>query len=251
MVHVRALASGIGVRQAGSGPERRAAAYIAGRLESWGYDADIRTFPLPKGRTSQNVVATLKGASARTIILGAHYDTKRPSPGANDNGTGTAALLEIARDLRDRRPDVTIRLVFFGSEERVDSDSDHHHFGSRAYVASMTRAERARTIGMVSIDMIGFGPDLHVRTMGRGPQTLRRKLLAFAGSIGTKITYKADTASTGSSDHEAFERAGIPAAWIEWRDDPVYHTSRDVASHVSAVKMRTVGRFVLAYVRSL
>lgn len=81
--------------------------------------------------------------------------------------------------------------------------------------------------GMVSVDMIGYGPDFVVRTMGSGPQTMRYLLLADAKRQGLSASYLADPGPSGWSDHESFELAGIPTAWIEWRDDPVYHTTGD------------------------
>ena len=251
MRHVRTLSAQIGERTAGSKGEREAAAYLQSQLSAAGYASQLRSFPLPDGSRSQNVVAVLPGSSELRIILGAHYDTKRSSPGANDNGTGVGALLEIARELKTEKLTPTIEFVFFGAEEMIDSNPDHHHYGSRFHVAQMTDAERERTAGMLSVDMIGYGPELRVRTMNLGPQTLRRDLLAFARSKGVKASYLKDPGKYGWSDHEPFELAGIPAAWIEWRDDPVYHTARDTAAHVSTAKVRTVGQLVLDYVRSL
>ncbi|TLM66849.1 MAG: M20/M25/M40 family metallo-hydrolase, partial [Actinobacteria bacterium] len=250
MDHVRALCD-IGVRKGGSAGEKKAAEYIAAQLKAMGYDADIRAFPLPNGTTSRNVVASLPGTTDRTFVLGAHYDTKSPSPGANDNGTGTAALLAIARELKDEKLAPTVEFVFFGTEEMIDSNSDHHHYGSRKYVAMMTSDERARCAGMISVDMIGYGPEFVVRTMGTGPQTLKDRLLAAAKAKSLGLFYKKDTSAVGWSDHEPFERAGIPAAWIEWRDDPYYHKTTDTPAHVVKAKVAVAGGLVLDYVRSL
>jgi Zn-dependent M28 family amino/carboxypeptidase len=249
--HVRVLSDQIGVRVAGSSEEREAAQYLQKQLRSAGYAAEIRSFPLPNGSTSQNVVALLPGSSDQRIVLGAHYDTKRPSPGANDNGTGVGVLLEIARELKTKKLMPTIEFVFFGSEEMIDSNADHHHYGSRFHVDEMSASERARVAGMLSVDMIGYGPELRLRTMNRGPQTLRRDLLAFAASRGVGLSYLKDPGKYGWSDHEPFELAGMSAAWIEWRDDPVYHTARDTPAHLSTKKVRTVGQLVLDYVSSL
>ena len=119
LADVRALAH-LGVRSAGSGGEKRGAAFIAKRLRAAGVTPELRTFRLPNGRTSRNVVARFPGATRKTIILGAHMDTKAPSPGANDNGSGCGALLEIARCLARRPAYPTVKLVFFGSEEIED-----------------------------------------------------------------------------------------------------------------------------------
>lgn len=241
---VRALED-IGVRSAGGGAERRGAAYISKRLVAAGAKPETRTFRLPNGKTSRNVVARFPGSTRRTMILGAHMDSKAPSPGANDNGSGCGALLEIARCLGRRHAYPTVQLVFFGAEEMIDANPNHHHFGSRHHVKHMSAGARKNAAGMISVDMIGYGPHFVVRTMGRGPQSLRRLLLRQARERGIRLSYLADPGPSGWSDHEAFELAGIPAAWLEWRDDPRYHTTADTSGHLVAAKVRTAGKFVL------
>jgi len=247
---VRALED-IGVRSAGGGAEKRGAAFIAGRLVAAGAQPETRTFRLPNGKTSRNVVARFPGSTRKTIILGAHMDSKAPSPGANDNGSGCGALLEIARGLGRRHAYPTVELVYFGAEEMIDADPDHHHFGSRYHVKDMSAGARKNAAGMISVDMIGYGPRFVVRTMGNGPQSLRRLLLRQARERGIRMSYLRDPGESGWSDHEAFELAGIPAAWIEWRDDPVYHTSADTSGHLVAAKVRTAGQFLLGVLYGL
>lgn len=245
------LADDIGVREAGTAGERKAAEYIASELERLGYTATTEKFSLPNGRTSQNVIAELPGSGTRRVVLGAHYDTKKPSPGANDNGTGSAALLAIAAELKDEALTPTVVFVWFGDEEMIDANQDHHHYGSRAYVKAMTAAEKAATAAMISVDMIGYGLEFRVRTMNRGPQTLRKNLLEYAKTQDLSASYLKDTGKYGFSDHEAFELAGIPAAWIEWRDDPTYHTTKDSIGHIDWEKVRQAGELTLGYVRLL
>jgi hypothetical protein len=247
---VRALEA-FGPRAGGSAAEARAAEYLRDRLTSLGLQARVEEFSLTGGAKSRNVVARIAGSSESVLVLGGHYDTKPPSPGANDNASGCAALLEIATILSAEPIVPTVEIVFFGSEEIVGSDPDDHHFGSRHRVTQMSAAERARTIGMISVDMVGFGPDFHSRTMGKGPMTLSDMLLARARAAGVRMTYRRDPGASGWSDHEAYELAGIPVSWIEWRDDPVYHTARDTAGHLSPAKIATAGTLVLDFVRSL
>ena len=235
----------IGVRTGGSSVEKAGAAYIARRLRATGATPEIRTFKLSNGKTSRNVVARFPGATRKTIILGAHMDSKAPSPGANDNGSGCGALLEIARCLGERSAYPTVELVFFGTEEMIDANPNHHHYGSRYHVKHMSAGARKNAAGMISVDMIGYGPDFVVRSMGRGPKSMVDLLLQQAKKRGLHLSYLRDPGASGWSDHEAFELAGIPAAWIEWRDDPVYHTAADTSGHLVAAKMRTAGQFAL------
>jgi len=255
LTYTAQLTDGIGIRRAGAEGESRAGDWLVDRLSALGYRPRFQGFPLGNGLTSRNVLATLPGRNPDVLVLGAHYDSKSPSPGANDNGTGVGALLQIAAQLRDQPLDVTLIFAFFGAEETIDSNPDHHHYGSRHYVASMSAAERSLTRAMISVDMIGYGTEFRVRTMGKGPQSLRDKLLAFAEKPGTAatapLTYLRDPGRTGWSDHEAFELAGIPAAWLEWRDDPFYHTSKDTTAHLQPDRVQTAGSLVLEFARGV
>ncbi len=247
---IRALEE-FGPRKGGSAAEFAAARWLQQQLGALGYEARLESVVLTDGSTSHNVIARAEGSSPRVIVLGAHYDTKPPSPGANDNASGCGALLEIARILAGQPVTPTVEFVFFGAEEIIDGDPDHHHFGSRARVAAMSADERAATAGMISIDMIGYGPEFHSRTMLRGPRGMSDLVLAQAAASGVRMTFLKDPGASGWSDHEAYELAGIPATWIEWRDDPVYHTAKDTSGHLDSAKIRTAGQLVLDVLRSL
>jgi hypothetical protein len=238
----------IGVRRSGGLNEHRAADYIASRLRAMGYEPEVRTFKLPNGKTSRNVVARASGESTRVIVLGAHMDTKSPSPGANDNASGCAALLEIARNVADRPTYAAVEFVFFGAEEMIDRNPDHHHYGSRRYVKTLSASQRKAVAAMISVDMIGRGSTLVSRTMGIGPKALSNLLIRRAKAAGFAMSYLRDPSKVGYSDHEPFERIGIPVSWIEWRNDPDYHTARDTAGRVSRTKVQRAGQLVLDFV---
>lgn len=111
----------------------------------------------PIKSTYRNIIVDMPGSEEpnAVIIVGAHLDAVPGSPGADDNGTGVAALLEMARVLKDRRHQRTIRLVFFTLEEVG-------LVGSTTYAASLQEAVRARELtilGMVSLDMLGYFSD--------------------------------------------------------------------------------------------
>lgn len=250
LAHVRALEA-FGVRAGGSEAERQAALYLRDQLAAIGLEPRIEEFGLPNGATSRNVVARVEGRSDIVLVLGAHMDTKPPSPGANDNASGCGALLELAAILASDPVAPTVEIVFFGSEEVIGGDPDAHHFGSRYRVSQMSAADRANTAGMISIDMIGYGSGFHSRSAGKAPLTVSDGLLAEAGVLGFGMTFKKDTSSYGLSDHEAYEAAGIPAAVVCWRTDPVYHTAGDTSGHLVASKIAAAGTVVLEYARGL
>lgn len=244
MKHIEALAGAIGVRREGTQEERRGGAYIARKLASYGYRVRTQAVPLPDGTETRNIYAVRRGTSPLEVVLGAHYDSKRPSPGANDNASGVGIVLELARVLEGRRLTPTIVFAFFGAEEMIGTDGNQHHFGSRLFVEKMSRAEKAKTAAMVSVDMVGAGDEFFVRTMGRGPKTLADTLRAFARADDIDLVYRKDPGETGWSDHEPFEEAGIPAVWLEWLQDPAYHTPGDTPEHIQLSRIRTTGRFL-------
>jgi aminopeptidase YwaD len=250
LAEARTLVS-FGVRRGGTPAESDAADWLRSRMGELGYAVTVEDVPLPNGTTSHNVVARAQGASTRVVVLGAHMDTKAPSPGANDNASGCGALLEIARILAAQPVTPTVEFVFFGTEEMIAKDGNDHHYGSRYRVDAMSTAQRSNTAGMISVDMIAFGPTFHSRTMHKGPQSMSDLVLSRAAATGVKMTYLKDPGASGWSDHEPYELAGIPATWIEWRDDPVYHTKKDTMARLSAKKVRVAGQLVLDVLRSL
>jgi len=225
--NVHTLATEIGVRPAGSEKEREAANFIAHELESYGYLVSASSFVLDSGLESENILAELPGECPEAILIGAHYDSKPPSPGANDNASGIAVLLEVARALADTEPPYTVIFVAFGAEEVIDGNPDHHHYGSRRLAADDELV--TRLLCMSSVDMVGVGSELWLDNMGMSDDGWRSHVAECARAMGL-------AAHTGErrawSDHEAFERHGVPAAWIHWRYDGRYHTSADVPDRV-------------------
>ncbi|HSK47298.1 MAG TPA: M28 family peptidase [Coriobacteriia bacterium] len=248
----RALTA-FGVRPGGSRAERRAAEYIERRLRSMGYRPSVETFELPNGKTSRNVIATAPGAgSDRTIIVGAHFDTKPPSPGANDNASGCGVALELARLLAANPAAANVQFVFFGTEEYLlDAPGDNHHLGSRFHAKSMTDSEVGDAAAMLSIDMVGYGTRQYVRSMERGPRDFVEIMLAEAKRKGVQLSFRKDPGATGWSDHEPYEDRGIPVAWLQWLEDPVYHTAEDDADHIQRRPIAVSGKLALDVIRDL
>jgi hypothetical protein len=252
MAHLKVLTVDIGVRHGGSPQETRAVNYAVDHFTSLGYQPQVMDVPVIDGSTAHNVIAVKQGSSPLTIVIGAHMDSYGASPGGNDNGSGSAAVLELARALKDVDLVPTVVLVLFGHEEPMgDGNADHHHFGSRRYVAQMTAQQKTNLVGMISLDMIGYGAKFHARFMEKGPRTLVNMVLSYSGLTSGGMVYLKDPSTYGYSDHEPFELAGYPAAWIEWRDDPVNHTSGDTYAHCSAAKIQRAGGLVLGFLGTL
>ncbi len=252
MAHLHKLAVDIGVRHGGSPEEMEVVDYGTAHFASLGYTPQIEDVPLPDGGTSHNVIAVKPGSSDLTIVVGAHMDSYGVSPGGNDNGSGSAAVLELARALKDVDLVPTVVFVLFGHEEpRGDGNADHHHYGSRRYVAAMSTEQRADLVGMISLDMIGVGSTFNVRYMDRGPRDLVDLLLSYSSRTANGLVYLRDPSTYGYSDHEPFELAGYPAAWLEWRVDGANHTSGDTYAHCSAAKIQRSGGLVVGFLAGL
>lgn len=137
-----------------------AAHYIETTLAGLGFAPASQRYDVG-GREVRNIEVALEplhpGAQTRTLVVGAHYDSPDDSPGANDNGTGVAALIEIARMLRDHTPgSVRLRLVFFVNEE--------HPYGKTPAMGSWRHAKRLnetgeRVIGMIALETLGYFSD--------------------------------------------------------------------------------------------
>lgn len=235
--HVRALAGRIGPRPAGTAGERAAARYVRAELESYGYRVEVVTFPLPQGGRSRNVVARHPGTGEATdLIVGAHLDTVRGSPGANDNASGVAALLELARRIRDR-DDLSVTLVGFGAEE-FQPGTGEHHIGSAAYVRAMDDEERDALEAMVSVDMIGRVRRFIVARLAGSPKGASRSLAQAVRDAGMRPRVRV---LGDISDHGPFARAKMPAAFLWTGFEPNHHEPTD---RVRAVPPRSIGRGV-------
>jgi Zn-dependent M28 family amino/carboxypeptidase len=240
MAHVSYLSQNIGVREEGTPGEASASTYIQQQLAALGYTVSTQSVPIAAtGRTTQNVIARLPGTQrpARTIVLGAHMDSKN-GPGANDNATGVAVLLELARVLKNNnRQAPALEFVFFGGEEiSAGGSADQHHWGSRYFVNNLPAAERAAVAGMIAVDMVGTGKDFYANNMGLAPQTMRDFMLEAASGSG--MVYRKES---GMSDHEPFDRAGVPDVWLEYTGGNPYHEPGDNFASVDSTHVQTVG----------
>ena len=168
-------------------------------------------------RDSRNVVAEKPGTAGdgKVVILGGHFDTVPGTQGANDNGSGTATLLTVARAILGKPYPFTIRFIAFGSEELG-------LFGSRSYVDSLTDAEREAIVAMLNFDVPGSGDAVELE----GSLDLIRQVLGYGKEKGIEV--KVGTPLQGaSSDHATFIEAGIPAVMFLADDLSRLHTPED------------------------
>ena len=245
MKHVWRLSNKIGVRVRGTEGERRGARYIKDRFEALGYEAEMQKFPVD-GRTSRNVVAWSPDVIAHPFVVGGHMDTAARSPGANDNASGTAIILEVARLLRGHEKSNLFKFVAFGSEEY--GDNGRHHIGSEVFVNRLGKTGRNRSPGMVSVDMVADGRPLIVGNSGIAGDVVADELLKQVRNANINVRYRT---SCDCSDNGPFERAGIPASYMWSGDDPNYHDASDTVWNMEPKDLHRSGRAVRAFLLSL
>jgi len=155
--HVDYLAEELGERNAFRyAALERARLYIEQALGQAEYAVSHDSYEVG-GRTYRNVVAELPGREEKVVVIGAHYDTAPGTPGADDNASGIAVLLELARLLRGFAPAPAIRWVAFTLEEPPYYRSSL--MGSRVH-ARKCRQRNERVVCMISLEMLGYYSDL-------------------------------------------------------------------------------------------
>ncbi len=219
--------------------------YLADTLKSFSLKAWEESFTAstPKGAIKMaNVVAEKKGQGDRIIYLASHIDTKIIDgieiQGANDSGSSTAALLELARIISKHNTKFTYRFVFFDGEESIGNDMSDRDglYGSKEHVRKLTSDDLiSRVHVMILLDMIGDKEPIINRDLNSSPElynlfALCCRRLGYSGlSTGTS-SYMFD-------DHVPFLRAGIPALdLIDFDYGPnntFWHTEKDTAENVS------------------
>ena len=188
----------------------------------------------------ENLVVTMKGASAETIVIGAHYDKTAEGCGAIDNWTGQVALTHLYRTLRDIPLKKTLVFVAFGREEKG-------LVGSKAMTRTLDDAEAAATCAMINIDSLGLGPPQVADNMSS------KKLARFAGELAKELEIPFAHASIGraNSDSSSFVAKKIPAVTIhglnkDW--STILHSKHDQAAKVNPVSVYLGYRLALGMV---
>jgi hypothetical protein len=245
MAHVRRLAGDIGVRVRATRNETLGARYIADEFRSLGYDVNVQRFDVD-GATSRNVIAAYPGARKYPFVIGGHMDSVPGAPGANDNASGTAVVLEIARLFAGTPQARWVRFMAFGAEEYGEDGS--HHVGSQVYVQRLGQEGRNRLAGMLSVDMIADGRPLVIGHSGISEQVVARSVFRKVRDAGIATRWEI---SCDCSDNGPFEHAGIPASYMWSGDEPNYHDSSDTVANMKASDLVRTGRAVRAFVKEL
>jgi Zn-dependent M28 family amino/carboxypeptidase len=177
------------------------------------------TVPTPEQRPQKNIIAELPGVNDGNVVMaGAHLDSVQAGPGINDNGSGSASLLELAQQLSKLEPQNTVRLAWWGAEESG-------LVGSREYVAELSQEERDRIALYLNFDMVaspnhmfmvydgdesGFAAPEGV-PIPDGSVEIEKLFERYYTSVEAPYD---DAQFSGRSDYQAFILAGIPAGGL-------------------------------------
>lgn len=251
----------IGPRPGTSRQFHEAAEWVATQFRKRGWDVQQQSFPVPAGFSeagptaglpveagrSTNVIATRGDVVAGEpwLLVGAHLDTVPTSPGAEDNASGVGALMAVADAVAGKRTRLPVVLVAFGAEEPRGPSDDDHQYGSRAYVAELTDAERRSLRGMVALDRVGQRGAMPIGSAEPG-DPLVDQLMRAAGRVHVPVVIES---GQRSSDHWSFVRAGLPGIRIGSIPYAGYHSADDVLAGVDRGVVRDVARIVVSWLR--
>jgi len=260
---VRILAEEIGPRHAARpGSLERAADRLEAALADAGYETARHAFPA-SGRTCENLEVEIRGGE-EIVVVGAHYDSVPACPAANDNASGVAGVLALARRFKGAKPARTLRFVLFANEEPPHFQTES--MGSVAY-AKRCLARGEKVVAMVSLETIGYytveeGSQQYPPPLGMLYPS-RGDFIGFVGNVGsgslvrrTIGTFR-ETATipseggalpgwlpgVGWSDHWSFFERGIPALMVTDTAPfryPHYHQSTDTPDKLDYESMARV-----------
>ncbi len=195
-----------------------------------------------KAYSSRNLIAELPGDSGkdRVMVVGAHYDTTPNTQGANDNGSGVASLISIARELAQDPPEAfRMRFLLFGAEEVG-------LFGSQHYAANLDQDEVDSIVAMINIDVPGSGHSLQVI----GDTLLTAEAVRYARENGILIM-REQGLDGATSDHAPFRERGVPVMFILADDLSRINSPRDNLEFVDPNRMGETVAVVLNSIDAL
>ncbi|MEU8848929.1 M28 family metallopeptidase [Streptomyces sp. NPDC048564] len=206
LTQLQSIATANGGNRAHGRPGYKASLdYVKAKLDAAGYTTAIQQFT-SGGRTGYNLIADWPGGDTNQVVMaGSHLDSVSSGPGINDNGSGSAAVLEtaLAVSRAGYQPTKHLRFAWWGAEELG-------LVGSRYYVNNLSSANRAKISGYLNFDMIG-SPNPGYFVYDDDPAIEKTFKDYYAGlGVATEI----ETEGDGRSDHAPFKSAGVPVGGL-------------------------------------
>jgi Zn-dependent M28 family amino/carboxypeptidase len=231
-------------RIVGSAGETQARNYLTDKFTNFGYQVKLQSFSNTAGIISYNVIAQPKNfnPSQPWLVIGGHYDSMNV-PAAEDNASGVGTILELANLYSNARLAYQIIFIAFSSEEKSNPTSTPY-LGSAAYVASLSKQDKANLIGYINLDMIGWGKTINsIGNMKWADAWLINLTMRTAKELNIPFSaYQGN--SVRLSDHQSFEKIGVASVSIGDKHYPFTHTEADSIDKISRRKLATVGKLV-------
>jgi len=238
--------------------------FIRETMKGFGYTVCYQNFTW-NGTSMSNIIATngfrgnyYPSPSAKTLILGAHYDTRpyserdpevnAPIMGANDGASGVAVLLELARVLSVHPVNLTTEFVFFDGED-TGFEGWQMAQGSRVFTENLTGAEKRNITGAIVVDMVG-DRNLDIYYENSSDPEMREAIWHEAEKLNYREFHRTGK-GTIFDDHSRLEYVGISSVLIIDFDYPYWHTQQDTLDKVSGESMEKVGRVVEKYIYTI
>jgi glutaminyl-peptide cyclotransferase len=241
-------------------------AWLVSQLQSFGCQVTEDNFQAQTGvgkLAMQNIVAKIPGSDPGIVLLLSHYDTVRLPGflGADDGGSSTALLLEIARNLCGKPRPLTVWIAFLDGEEEQTNfqteqqaqtiwTSDNNTFGSRELAASMDLSGDLKKVkALLLADMIGDA-NLGITRESNSTPWLENLVWSVAKNLGYS-QYFLSTGMSVTDDHTPFLSRHIPSADIIDFDYPYWHTTEDTLDKCSPHSLAIVGHVFLESIKAL
>jgi aminopeptidase YwaD len=187
---------------------------------------------------AKNVIARPKAGTTCKVLVGGHYDTVLSAPGANDNASGTANVIELARAFAADGLDDGLCFATFSAEESG-------LYGSAA-LAQRLKSEGALPALMVNLDVTGIGDKVDII----GDSGYVTQVLGLAKDLGIPAQRSSLPANTGS-DHLSFQQVGVPVLYFESGEFATIHSPADVAKDIDIAELDRVGDLAYAAIAKL
>jgi len=253
LTHVQRLVD-FGPRPSGSEAIERSRHYIEDQLSRSGWQITRQAFTddTPRGKVQfVNLLAQFPGHPTPSFLLCSHYDTKTFDAikfvGANDAGSSTGLLLELARVI-GQHPNLAgkIELVFFDGEEAYDHFSETDGlYGSRYFARQLQGSSAKRFQGGILFDMVG-DHSLDVTLPADSPPEIARDIFSAAEALKLR-SYFTYLDREMIDDHSPLNSIGIPTIDVIDFDYPWWHTAGDTMDKISAGSLQIVGSVALYY----
>ena len=254
LAHVQAMVD-LGPRPPGSEAIEKTRTYLIKQLETAGWKVERQAFSedTPRGKMQfVNLIATFGDKAAPSFLACSHYDTKTFDNarfvGANDGGSSTGVLVELARVLAER-PNLAgkVELVFFDGEEAYEAFTDTDGlFGSRYFAGQLAAQDKAKLFrGGVLFDMVG-DKSLTITLPPDSPPEIARDIFASADALKLRAHFTYFDRDI-TDDHTPLNDIGIPVIDLIDFDYSPWHTPQDTMDKLSAESLRITGAVACYY----